>query len=66
MVEKHIEEEEMNETCFLDTDIDSFRAEHLMLHKDKISTIFSQEAQCSQGNNVWTMYFDGASLKEGA
>ena len=36
------------------------------IHKDKIPTIFSQEAQCSQGNNVWTMYFDGASSKEGA
>ena len=52
MVEEHMATEEMNETCFLDTNIDSFRAEHLMLHKDKISTIFSQEAQCSQGNNV--------------
>ena len=66
MVKEHIAAEEMNETCFLDTDIDSFRVEHLMLHKDKIPTIFSQEAQCSQGNNVWTMYFDGASSKEGA
>ena len=66
MVEEHVVVEEVSETCFLDTDIDSFRAEPLMLHKNKISTIFSQEAQCSQGNNVWTMYFDGASSKEGA
>ena len=65
MVEEHMVVEEMNETCFLDTYIDSFRAEHLMLHKNKILTIFSQEAQCSQGNNFWTMYFDGASSKEG-
>ena len=47
MVGEHIAAEEVSETCFLDTDIDSFRAEHLMLHKDKISTIFSQESQCS-------------------
>ena len=52
MVEEHIAAKEMDETCFLNTNIDSFRAEHLKLHKDKISAIFSQEAQCSQGNNV--------------
>ena len=44
MVEEHIAVEEVSETCFLDTDIDTFRVEHLMLYKDKISTIFSQEA----------------------
>ena len=66
MGEEHVAAEDVDETCFLDTNIDSFRAEPLVLQKDKILTVFSQEAQCSQGNNVWTMYFDGASSKEGA
>ena len=41
MVEEHVVAEEVDETFFLDTDIDSFREEHLRLHKDKILTIFS-------------------------
>ena len=61
MVEEHVVDKDVDETCFLDTDIDSFREKPLILQKDKLPTVFSQEAQCSQANYIWTMYFDGAS-----
>lgn len=54
-------------TCFLDTDINTFRAELVILEKEKIPALISQEAiKCSEFTEVWTMYFDGASSKEGA
>ena len=56
----------MDETCFLNTDIDSFKDEPLVLQKNKVPTMFSQEVLCSQSDDLWTMYFDGASSKEGA
>ena len=53
-------------TFFLDTNIDSFKFEPLVLQKNKVPTMFSQEVLCSQSDDLWTMYFDGASSKEGA
>ena len=43
MVEEHIGAEDVDETYFLDIDIDSFRAEPLVLQKNKVPTMFSQE-----------------------
>ena len=40
MVEEHIEAEDVDETCFLDTIIYSFRAKPLILQKDKFLTLF--------------------------
>ena len=65
MVEEHVVAEDVDETCFLDTDIDSFREKPLVLQKNRIPTIFTQEVQFSQDNSLWTMYFDGACSKEG-
>ena len=47
MVEEHIAAKDVDETCFLDIDIDSFRDEPLVLQKSKVPTWFSQEVQCS-------------------
>ena len=56
-----------NTTCFLDTDINTFRVEPIISEKEKISTLISQEAiKFSESTEVWTMYFDGASSKEGS
>ena len=41
MVEEHIGVEDVDETCFLDTNIDSFRAKPLVLQKNKVPTTFS-------------------------
>ena len=41
MVEEHVVVEDVDETCFLDTDIDSFRAKPLVLQKNKLPTMFS-------------------------
>ena len=65
MVEEHVEAVDVDENCFLDTNIDSFRAEPLVLQKNKAPTLFSQEVDYSQADDLCTMYFDGASAKEG-
>ena len=65
MVEEHIAAEDVDKTCFRDTKMDSFGVEPLVLQKNKVPTLFSQEVQCSQGDDLWTMYFDDASSKEG-
>ena len=43
MVEEHIEAKEVDDTCFLDIDIDSFRVELLVLQMNKFLAMFSQE-----------------------
>lgn len=56
-----------NTTCFLDIDINTFRAVPIVSEKEKILEQISQEAiKCFESIEVWTMYFDGASSKEGA
>ena len=35
MVEEHVEVEDVDDTCFLDIDIDSFRVEPLVLQENK-------------------------------
>ena len=55
MVEEHVVAEDVDETCFLDTNIDSFKVEPLMLKKNRLPTVFSQVAQYSQSNDTWTM-----------
>ena len=52
MVEEHIATEDVDETCFLNTYIDSFRAEFLVLQKKKVPTMLSQEVKCSQGDDL--------------
>ena len=47
MFEENIAIEDVDETCFLETYIDSFRAKPLVLQKSKVPTLFSQEVQCS-------------------
>ena len=66
MVKEHTVEKDVDGTCFRDTKMDSFGVEPLVLQKNKVPTLFSQEVQCSQGDDLWTMYFDGASSKEDA
>ena len=47
MVEEHVEVVDVDDTCFLDKDIDSFRAKPLVLQTNKAPTLFSQEVECS-------------------
>ena len=46
MVEEHVEAIDVDETSFLDIDIDSFRAEPLVLQMNKAPTLFSQKVKC--------------------
>ena len=54
-------------TCFVDTDINAFRAEAPLLEKNpvKISVAAKVSSGSSKGD-LWTMYFDGACCKEGS
>ena len=46
MVEEHVDVVDVDDTCFLDTDIDSFRSEPLVVLTNKAPTPFSQEVKC--------------------
>ena len=62
MVEENID---VDATCFLDTNIDSFRVELLIMQKSKIPRPITQEVnESSDSDELWTMYFDGENSKE--
>ena len=52
VVEEDIVAEDVDKTYFLDIDIDSFRAKPLVHQKSKVPIVFSQEVQCSQGDDL--------------
>lgn len=55
-----------NMTCFIDSGIDEFRVEEFSSNCDKpIALIDTKIKQLSEFDDLWTMYFDGASSKEG-
>ena len=67
MVTNMIEENvDTDATFFLDTSINAFRAEPISLEKVILLALISQEVtKYSKFEEFWTMYFDGANLKEG-
>ena len=62
-----IEQDVKNEmTCFVDTDINAFRAEVTVLKKESIQSPIAMEAELeSDKGDLWTMHFDGACCKDG-
>ena len=54
-------------TCFLDTGINAFRAELIIQEVENLPDIIENEVECCMNSpKLWTMFFDGASSKEGA
>ena len=65
----HIFEENIDKdaTCFIDIDVNAFRAELIIQEVEKLSALIEQEVTCCLDSpNLWCMYFDGASSKEGS
>ena len=63
MIEENIDNDA---TCFLDTDINVFRAEVINLEKEKVPTPILREFEsCSKDGELWTMCFNCANSKEG-
>ena len=65
----HIFEESIDNdvTCFIDIDVNAFRAELIIQEVEKLPTLIGQEVTCCLDSpNLWSMYFDGASSKEGS
>ena len=61
------EEIEKDATCFLDTSVNAFRVEMIIQEVDKLPVVIEHEVECCVDSPVlWTMYFDGASSKEGS
>lgn len=53
-------------TCFLDTDVNAFRVELVIQEIEKRPPLIAQEVTCCMDSqNLWNMYFDGESSKEG-
>ena len=51
---------------FVDTDVNAFRAEVLVLKKDKHKSQIEIEADTkTDRGNLWTLFFDGACCKDG-
>lgn len=54
-------------TCFVDTDINAFKAEAPLLEKDLVKlSVAAEISSSSSKDDLWTMYFDGACCKEGS
>ena len=65
----HIFDEKIDKdtTCFLDTGVDTFRAELIIPGVDNLPNTIDHEVEyCQDVSLLWTMFFDGASSKEGA
>lgn len=61
------EDEDDNMNCFVDTNIGSFQVqEKEVQEKVKLVLLVDDENNMVGGNVLWTLYFDGASSKEGA
>ena len=60
------EEIEKDATCFLDTSVNAFRAELIIQEVEKLPDVIEHEVECSQNSQLlWTMFFYGASSKDG-
>lgn len=65
----HIFEQNIDKdtTCFLDTDVNAFRAELVIQEVEKLPALIEQEViTCMDSPKLWCMYFDGANSKEGS
>ena len=65
----HIFEEciDNDATCFIDIDVNAFRAKLIIQEVEKLPALIGQEVTCCLDSpNLWSMYFDGASSKEGS
>ena len=64
MIEEEIEDDI---TCFIDTDVNVFRAEVLVLKKDKHKQKIEIEIDTkTYKGDLWTFFFDGTFCKEGS
>ena len=64
MIEEEIEDDMKN---FVDTDVNAFRAEVLVLKKDKHKSQLEVEANAKiEQGDLWSMFFDGACSKDGS
>ena len=63
-----IEEETKDDTTnFVDTNVNAFRAEALILRKDKHKSQLEVEANAKiEQGDLWSIFFDGACSKEGS
>ena len=62
-----IEDAEDDMTNFVDTDVNTFRAELMTLKRDKQKTPMEEEVKSkSNKGDLWAMFFDGAYCKDGA
>lgn len=53
-------------TCFLDIEVNAFRVELIIQEIEKPYPMITQEVtKCLDSQKIWTMYFDGASSREG-
>lgn len=54
-------------TCFLNTSVNSFRDELFIQEVEKFPFVITHEVECCMDSPILlTMYFDGASSKEGS
>lgn len=54
-------------TCFIDTDINDFREDVIVLEKESIFPPITVEVNTkSKKGDLWVMYFDGANYKDGS
>ena len=61
------EEIDKDATCFLDTSVNAFRVELIIQAVENLPIVIEHEAEfCLDSPLLWTMFFDGASSKEGA
>ena len=64
MIERNIDSET---TCFVDTDVNAFRAEIPILENAPVLSYDPMKVNISSvEDNLWIMFFDGACCKEGA